>query len=136
MGLSETGHLETMYMGTDPSVFTPPQVESRDLNYAAMDAEMASLMRHVKLKSTNNGRRVLFFIKSQNLKTFKKYSSVTFIFYGDLHLEKKINLPYQIDFYKMVIFRLKMFTEKALYGIQVYLEGFFGLFYLLNIIIW
>ena len=45
-------------MGTDPSVFTPPQVESRDLNYAAMDAEMATLMRHVKSKSTNSGRLI------------------------------------------------------------------------------
>ncbi|KAH9495744.1 Protein PTHB1 [Bulinus truncatus] len=54
VGLSESGHLELMYLGTDPSVFTPPQVESRDVNFAAMEAEMASLMKHVKAKSTNN----------------------------------------------------------------------------------
>ncbi|XP_005112298.1 protein PTHB1 [Aplysia californica] len=54
VGLSESGRLETMYLGTDPSVFSPPQVESRDLNYASMDAEMSRLMKHVKAKSANN----------------------------------------------------------------------------------
>ncbi|GFO18472.1 protein pthb1-like isoform x1 [Plakobranchus ocellatus] len=52
--LSETGHLEVCYLGTDPAVFVPPMVESRDLNYAAMDAEMARLTKHVKSKSANS----------------------------------------------------------------------------------
>uniref|UniRef100_A0A2C9K7V7 PTHB1 N-terminal domain-containing protein n=1 Tax=Biomphalaria glabrata TaxID=6526 RepID=A0A2C9K7V7_BIOGL len=54
VGLSDSGHLEVMYLGTDPSVFTPPQVEAREINFAAMEAEMAKLMKHVKAKSTNS----------------------------------------------------------------------------------
>ncbi|KAK3791729.1 hypothetical protein RRG08_011523 [Elysia crispata] len=54
VALSESGHLEVCYLGTDPAVFTPPVVESRDLNYAAMDAEMARLNKHVKSKSANS----------------------------------------------------------------------------------
>ena len=55
VALSESGHLEVCYLGTDPAIFVPPMVESRDLNYAAMDAEMARLTKHVKSKSANNG---------------------------------------------------------------------------------
>uniref|UniRef100_A0A0B7AJ40 PTHB1 N-terminal domain-containing protein n=2 Tax=Arion vulgaris TaxID=1028688 RepID=A0A0B7AJ40_9EUPU len=52
--LSQSGHLKVMYLGTDPSVFVPPQVESRDINYATLDAEIARLMKHVKSKSANS----------------------------------------------------------------------------------
>ncbi len=31
------------------------KVEARDLNYAAVDAEMAALQRHVKAKSNTSG---------------------------------------------------------------------------------
>ncbi|RUS77451.1 hypothetical protein EGW08_014789 [Elysia chlorotica] len=54
VALSESGHLEVCYLGTDPAVFSPPVVESRDLNYAAMDAEMARLNKHIKAKSANS----------------------------------------------------------------------------------
>lgn len=54
VGLSDSGRLEVVFLGTDPSVFSPPQVESRDINYAAMEAEMAKLMKHVKAKSANS----------------------------------------------------------------------------------
>lgn len=48
--LSDTGHLECVYLGTDPSIFVPPQVDSRELNYAQMDAEMARLQQKIKEK--------------------------------------------------------------------------------------
>ncbi|XP_059177174.1 protein PTHB1-like [Physella acuta] len=54
VALSETGRLEVMYLGTDPAIFVPPQVDSRDVNYAALDAEMAHLMKHVKSKSQSS----------------------------------------------------------------------------------
>lgn len=60
VALSQSGHLEVMYLGTDPAVFVPPQVESRDVNYATLDAEMARLMKHIKSKSANNGKSIHF----------------------------------------------------------------------------
>lgn len=46
--LSDTGRLECSYLGTDPSIFVPPSVESRELNYAQMDKEMAELTEIIK----------------------------------------------------------------------------------------
>ncbi|KAL8618805.1 hypothetical protein ACOMHN_000233 [Nucella lapillus] len=48
--LSDTGRLECVYLGTDPAVFVPPHVESRELNYSKMDAEMARLQQRIKEK--------------------------------------------------------------------------------------
>ncbi|XP_052813611.1 protein PTHB1-like [Mya arenaria] len=46
--LSDTGRLECSYLGTDPSLFIPPPVESRELNYGDMDREMAQLQKVIK----------------------------------------------------------------------------------------
>ncbi|KAK7112873.1 protein PTHB1-like isoform X2 [Littorina saxatilis] len=48
--LNDTGRLECVYLGTDPAIFVPPHVESRELNYAKMDAEMAQLQKRIKEK--------------------------------------------------------------------------------------
>ena len=53
--LSDTGHLECVYLGTDPAIFIPPHVESRELNYSKMDAEMAQLQQRIKEKGQKAG---------------------------------------------------------------------------------
>ncbi|XP_066440592.1 protein PTHB1 isoform X2 [Eleutherodactylus coqui] len=46
--LSDGGHLQCSYFGTDPSLFQAPKVESRDINYEELDAEMKELQRIIK----------------------------------------------------------------------------------------
>uniref|UniRef100_UPI00398F4C8B protein PTHB1 isoform X3 n=1 Tax=Pristiophorus japonicus TaxID=55135 RepID=UPI00398F4C8B len=46
--LSDGGHLQCSYLGTDPSFFQAPKVESRELNYDEMDTEMKELQKVIK----------------------------------------------------------------------------------------
>ncbi|XP_030364969.1 protein PTHB1 isoform X1 [Strigops habroptila] len=46
--LSDTGHLQCSYLGTDPSLFQAPRVESRELNQEEFDAEMKELQKIIK----------------------------------------------------------------------------------------
>ncbi|XP_062394267.1 protein PTHB1 [Sardina pilchardus] len=46
--LSCEGHLQCSYMGTDPSFFTAPKVEAREVNYEEVDAEMRSLQKIIR----------------------------------------------------------------------------------------
>ncbi|KAG8572476.1 hypothetical protein GDO81_012054 [Engystomops pustulosus] len=46
--LSDCGHLQCSYFGTDPSLFQAPKVESRDINYEELDTEMKELQRIIK----------------------------------------------------------------------------------------
>ncbi|XP_076136342.1 protein PTHB1 [Alosa pseudoharengus] len=46
--LSSEGHLQCSYMGTDPSFFTAPKVEAREVNYEEVDAEMRSLQKIIR----------------------------------------------------------------------------------------
>ncbi|XP_075442795.1 protein PTHB1 isoform X4 [Ascaphus truei] len=46
--LSDSGHLQCSYFGTDPSLFQAPKVESRDINYEELDVEMKELQRIIK----------------------------------------------------------------------------------------
>ncbi|XP_069814544.1 protein PTHB1 isoform X1 [Dendropsophus ebraccatus] len=46
--LSDSGHLQCSYFGTDPSLFQAPKVESRDINYDELDMEMKELQRIIK----------------------------------------------------------------------------------------
>ncbi|KAM9308245.1 protein PTHB1 [Gastrophryne carolinensis] len=46
--LSDSGQLQCSYMGTDPSLFQAPKVESRDINYEELDTEMKDLQRIIK----------------------------------------------------------------------------------------
>ncbi|KYO43240.1 protein PTHB1 isoform A [Alligator mississippiensis] len=46
--LSDSGHLQCSYLGTDPSVFQAPKVESREMNYEELDREMKELQKIIK----------------------------------------------------------------------------------------
>ncbi|KAK7810064.1 hypothetical protein U0070_008251, partial [Myodes glareolus] len=51
--LSDDGHLQCSYLGTDPSLFQAPKVESRELNYDELDVELKELQRIIKDQATN-----------------------------------------------------------------------------------
>ncbi|NWX20100.1 PTHB1 protein, partial [Aegotheles bennettii] len=46
--LSDSGHLQCSYLGTDPSIFQAPKVDSREINYEEFDAEMKALQKIIK----------------------------------------------------------------------------------------
>ncbi|NWJ06673.1 PTHB1 protein, partial [Crypturellus undulatus] len=46
--LSDSGHLQCSYLGTDPSLFQAPKIESREINYEEIDAEMKQLQKIIK----------------------------------------------------------------------------------------
>ncbi|XP_014804984.1 PREDICTED: protein PTHB1-like [Calidris pugnax] len=46
--LSDDGHLQCSYLGTDPSLFQAPRVESREINYEEFEAEMKKLQKIIK----------------------------------------------------------------------------------------
>ncbi|KFQ33355.1 Protein PTHB1, partial [Merops nubicus] len=46
--LSDDGHLQCSYLGTDPSIFQAPRVDSREINYEEFDAEMKELQKIIK----------------------------------------------------------------------------------------
>ncbi|XP_071592177.1 protein PTHB1 [Heliangelus exortis] len=46
--LSDDGHLQCSYLGTDPSLFQAPRVHSREINYEEYDAEMKELQKIIK----------------------------------------------------------------------------------------
>ncbi|XP_007439416.1 protein PTHB1, partial [Python bivittatus] len=46
--LSDSGHLQCSYLGTDPSLFQAPKVEARNINYEEYDAEMNKLQKIIK----------------------------------------------------------------------------------------
>lgn len=53
--LSEDGHLLCSYLGTDPALFQAPKVESRELNYDALDAELKELQKIIKDVNKSQG---------------------------------------------------------------------------------
>ncbi|TRY97356.1 hypothetical protein DNTS_031697 [Danionella cerebrum] len=48
VSLSSGGHLQCSYMGTDPSFFTVPKVDAREVNYDEVDAEMKTLQKVIR----------------------------------------------------------------------------------------
>ncbi|XP_051999864.1 protein PTHB1 isoform X2 [Xyrauchen texanus] len=46
--LSSDGHLQCSYMGTDPSFFTAPKVDAREVNYDDVDTEMKMLQKVIR----------------------------------------------------------------------------------------
>ncbi|ROL43071.1 Protein PTHB1 [Anabarilius grahami] len=46
--LSSDGRLQCSYMGTDPSFFTAPKVEAREVNYDEVDTEMKVLQKVIR----------------------------------------------------------------------------------------
>ncbi|XP_036102590.1 protein PTHB1 isoform X3 [Molossus molossus] len=53
--LSDDGHLQCSYLGTDPSLFQAPKVESRELNYDALDTELKELQKIIKDVNKSQG---------------------------------------------------------------------------------
>lgn len=53
--LSSDGHLQCLYMGTDPSFFTAPKVDSRDINYNEVDKEMKMLQKVIREVTKTQG---------------------------------------------------------------------------------
>ncbi|XP_047662137.1 protein PTHB1 isoform X3 [Tachysurus fulvidraco] len=51
--LSSEGHLQCSYMGTDPSFFNAPKVDSREVNYDDVDAEMKVLQKVIREATRN-----------------------------------------------------------------------------------
>ncbi|NXC64661.1 PTHB1 protein, partial [Aleadryas rufinucha] len=46
--LSDDGHLQCSYLGTDPSLFQAPKVDFREINYEEMNAEMKELQKIIR----------------------------------------------------------------------------------------
>uniref|UniRef100_A0A9L0ISY2 Bardet-Biedl syndrome 9 n=1 Tax=Equus asinus TaxID=9793 RepID=A0A9L0ISY2_EQUAS len=53
--LSDDGHLQCSYLGTDPSLFQAPKVESRELNYDELDIELKELQKIIKDVNKSQG---------------------------------------------------------------------------------
>ncbi|XP_021564854.1 protein PTHB1 isoform X9 [Carlito syrichta] len=53
--LSDDGHLQCSYLGTDPSLFQAPKVESRELNYDELDIELKELQKVIKDVNKSQG---------------------------------------------------------------------------------
>lgn len=54
--LSSDGNLQCSYMGTDPSFFTAPKVEAREVNYEEVDAEMRALQKIIRETTKTQGK--------------------------------------------------------------------------------
>ncbi|XP_055084195.1 protein PTHB1 [Periophthalmus magnuspinnatus] len=48
VSLSSEGQLLCSYMGTDPSFYSTPKVEARDVDYEQMDAELKKLQKYIR----------------------------------------------------------------------------------------
>ena len=53
--LSDNGHLQCSYLGTDPSLFQAPKVESRELNYDELGTELKELQKIIKDVNKSQG---------------------------------------------------------------------------------
>uniref|UniRef100_A0A673UJJ6 Bardet-Biedl syndrome 9 n=1 Tax=Suricata suricatta TaxID=37032 RepID=A0A673UJJ6_SURSU len=53
--LSDDGHLQCSYLGTDPSLFQAPKVESRELHYDELDRELKELQKIIKDVNKSQG---------------------------------------------------------------------------------
>uniref|UniRef100_A0A8C0GBL6 Bardet-Biedl syndrome 9 n=1 Tax=Chelonoidis abingdonii TaxID=106734 RepID=A0A8C0GBL6_CHEAB len=64
--LSDNGHLQCSYLGTDPSLFQAPKVESREINYEELDREMKELQKIIKESTKTQGTSILHIITLQS----------------------------------------------------------------------
>uniref|UniRef100_A0A3B4AGT7 Uncharacterized protein n=1 Tax=Periophthalmus magnuspinnatus TaxID=409849 RepID=A0A3B4AGT7_9GOBI len=55
VSLSSEGQLLCSYMGTDPSFYSTPKVEARDVDYEQMDAELKNLQKYIREASRTQG---------------------------------------------------------------------------------
>ncbi|XP_018007608.1 protein PTHB1 isoform X2 [Hyalella azteca] len=49
-----SGRLQVVYLGTDPSLFTAPPIETREINFDETDKELANLHRIIKASSKDS----------------------------------------------------------------------------------
>uniref|UniRef100_A0A8C6PFT8 Bardet-Biedl syndrome 9 n=1 Tax=Nothobranchius furzeri TaxID=105023 RepID=A0A8C6PFT8_NOTFU len=61
VSLTSDGHLLCSYMGTDPSFFSTPKVNAREVDYEQVDAEMKKLHRFIREATRTQGRRLCCF---------------------------------------------------------------------------
>lgn len=54
--LSSDGHLLCSYMGTDPSFFSTPKVDAREVDYEQVEAEMKKLQKIIREATRTQGR--------------------------------------------------------------------------------
>ncbi len=59
ISLSSDGHLLCSYMGTDPSFFSTPKVDAREVDYEQVDAEMKKLQKFIREATKTQGRRLM-----------------------------------------------------------------------------
>lgn len=59
VALSSDGHLLCSYMGTDPSFFTTPKVDAREVDYEQMEAELKILQKFIREASRTQGRTLM-----------------------------------------------------------------------------
>uniref|UniRef100_A0A8C0JYH1 Bardet-Biedl syndrome 9 n=1 Tax=Canis lupus dingo TaxID=286419 RepID=A0A8C0JYH1_CANLU len=59
--LSDDGHLQCSYLGTDPSLFQAPKVESRELHYDELDIELKELQKIIKDVNKSQGISLVTF---------------------------------------------------------------------------
>ena len=52
--LSDIGQLQVIYLGTDPSLFVAPPIETREINYEQADKELAHLHSIIKASSKDS----------------------------------------------------------------------------------
>lgn len=64
VSLTEEGHLQCSYLGSDPDLFTPPLVDARDIRYEDVDKETADLNKKIKDMSNRTGERFIFIAAS------------------------------------------------------------------------
>uniref|UniRef100_A0A8C4W852 Bardet-Biedl syndrome 9 n=1 Tax=Gopherus evgoodei TaxID=1825980 RepID=A0A8C4W852_9SAUR len=62
--LSDSGHLQCSYLGTDPSLFQAPKVESREINYEELDREMKELQKIIKESTKTQGTSILHIVQA------------------------------------------------------------------------
>uniref|UniRef100_A0A8K9XE68 Bardet-Biedl syndrome 9 n=1 Tax=Oncorhynchus mykiss TaxID=8022 RepID=A0A8K9XE68_ONCMY len=75
--LSNEGHLQCSYMGTDPSFFSTPKVDAREQDYSQIDTEMKSLQRVIRQATrTQAVLRILFPVLSTLFKVLSRHVCV------------------------------------------------------------
>uniref|UniRef100_A0A8C8SPY3 Bardet-Biedl syndrome 9 n=1 Tax=Pelusios castaneus TaxID=367368 RepID=A0A8C8SPY3_9SAUR len=62
--LSDNGHLQCSYLGTDPSLFQAPKVESREINYEELDIEMKELQKIIKEATKTQGTPICHIVQA------------------------------------------------------------------------
>lgn len=51
MALSDTGSLQCCFLGTDPSLFVAPPLESREIDYKEAEKELIHLQKVIKAQT-------------------------------------------------------------------------------------